>query len=347
MTETIHEPNDHFPFDKLNLAKPILANGGNYFIQFIFQNSPLYIQPPKCITKQGIVKGTKRMYSDLMFTNENQSFIRWMENLETHCHKIIFENRSNWFEGDLEMHDIENYFTSPMKVFKSGKFYIVRSNISLILGKPTLKIYDEQENEVDFETINDETNVMTILEIQGIKCSARSFQIEIEIKQMMVIKPRRLFETCIIKPFNKKLPIAETKDYLEKTIPIVDSENEPPPELESESELMESESVEIKEPESLANTFERNLEKDSPQTPDLGLQEIDFDLEELPMEDSIKIKKRNDVYYEMYKEARKKAKIARDLALSAFLEAKNIKNKYLLDDISDTSDEEDEKMNIE
>ena len=81
--EEIFEPNDQFPFDKLELLKPVVVTGGNYFIRFISNNSPLYIQPPKCMTKQGIIKGTKRMYSDLMFTNDTPAFIRWMENLES------------------------------------------------------------------------------------------------------------------------------------------------------------------------------------------------------------------------------------------------------------------------
>ena len=40
----------------------------------------------------------------------------------------------------------------------------------------------------------------------------------------------------------------------------------------------------------------------------------------------------------MYREARKKAKIARDLALSSYLEAKRIKNTYMLTDIDDSDD---------
>ena len=69
-----------------------------------------------------------------------------------------------------------------------------------------------------------------------------------------------------------------------------------------------------------------------------GMQEIDFNLEELAETDQIHIKKRNDVYYEMYREARRKAKIARDLALSSYLEVKRIKNTYMLDDIRDSDD---------
>jgi hypothetical protein len=68
------------------------------------------------------------------------------------------------------------------------------------------------------------------------------------------------------------------------------------------------------------------------------IQEVEFNLEELNSSDSIQIKKRNEVYYEMYREARRKAKIARDLALSSYLEAKRIKNTYMLDDIKDSDD---------
>ena len=70
------------------------------------------------------------------------------------------------------------------------------------------------------------------------------------------------------------------------------------------------------------------------------LEEFTIDLDTLPDEDNITIKKSNDVYYKMYREASRKAKVARDLALSSWLEAKRIKNTYMLEDISD-SDESD------
>jgi hypothetical protein len=54
------------------------------------------------------------------------------------------------------------------------------------------------------------------------------------------------------------------------------------------------------------------------------------------------IKKRDNIYYEMYREAKKKAKAARDLALSAYLEAKRIKNTYLLEDMEDDDDDEED-----
>jgi DNA-directed RNA polymerase specialized sigma24 family protein len=40
----------------------------------------------------------------------------------------------------------------------------------------------------------------------------------------------------------------------------------------------------------------------------------------------------------MYREARRKAKIARNLALSSYLDAKRIKNTYMLEDIDDSEE---------
>lgn len=309
----IYDTDDKFNFSELLFLKPIAVIGGNYFIRIRKNNSPLYVQPPQCKTKQGIIKSGKKYYSDLMFTNENEEFIKWMETLESHCQNVIFTNREAWFQGDMDLHDIENYFTSPIKLYKSGKFYITRTNVSLISGEPTLKIYDENENQLDIDSITDKINLMTVLEIQGIKCSARSFQIEIELKQIMTLMPNDIFEKCVLKPNHPKETVSHT----------------------TELEPCENDEAIVPEPvESFIEIAPLQINK-----PKIGeLEEIDITLEELPNQEMVQIKQRNDVYYEMYREAKRKARIARDMALSSYLEAKRIKNTYMLDEIKDSDD---------
>jgi rRNA-processing protein FCF1 len=75
----------------------------------------------------------------------------------------------------------------------------------------------------------------------------------------------------------------------------------------------------------------------------MELTEIDFASNlDISTEDKMTLKKPNQVYYEIYKQARKKAKQAKKEAIMAFLEAKNIKKTYMLEDLdesdSDTSD---------
>ena len=383
--ENIYNTNedfDTFDFSKLELTKPI-PQGNTHLIKFLINSgNPLYVQPPKCTTKQGIVKVGKRYYSDLMFTNENASFIHWIENLELYCHQYIFDNRDRWFDNEMELPDIENYFTSPIKLYKSGQYYTLRSNIQTVLDKPKLKIFTEDGSETEYSTIKDTTKLATIIEIQGIRCSARSFQIDIEIKQIMALKPENLFDTCLFTPINKQ-PVSDT-DYKTNDEPmetnepmetivenrLISQEVEPIDNNVEESELLPKviapveddvivETVNESEEDldlGISVNTENNDEIVEQTTDDIletleepvhsihntinldGMEEITFNLEELPENDQITLKKRNDVYYELYREARKKAKYARELALASYLEAKNIKNKYMLDDIDDSDD---------
>ena len=59
------------------------------------------------------------------------------------------------------------------------------------------------------------------------------------------------------------------------------------------------------------------------------------------------LKKPNEVYYEIYKIAKDKAKQHKKAAITHYLEAKKIKNTYLLDDLdnSDESTDDDDNDN--
>lgn len=403
------EPNEEFPLNDLVLTTPIVISSDNFFIKYLLNNGPVYIQAPKCTTKQGIIKGGKKMYCDLLFTNENGDFIKWIEDLEVYSQKYIFNNRDNWFESDLALDDIENSFTSSLKIYKSGKYYILRTIIPTRLGKCNIKLFDEDEKTVEIDKIIETTNVIPILEFQGIKCSKINFQIDVEIKQMMILKPTKLFETCKIHPnkikeddtdtlepdniniqkkikritlgdiheFNKKesedkeaennkLESAKYLEETEETEEIENKENskmkeeqlekevleieEPETEelekevlktkeLETETEVLETEELETEELETETEGLEKVSEdEDINDQNNLEKLEIDFNLENFKNDDTIKIKERNEVYYKIYQEAITRAKQARSLAISAFLEAKQIKNLYMLDDVDDNID---------
>jgi len=379
--EQIYDTNEKlrdFDFDKLVLSKPTLISGGNYFIRFKKDNIPLYIQPPTCSTRNGFVKNGRKYYTDLLFTNEDEYIIHWFEKLEEYCIQYIYNHRETWFDGNMEKADIENYFTSPLKIYKSGKFYLIRTNVPTALEKPSIKIYDEDENIVDFTTITENTKLMNVVEVQGIKCSARSFQIELEMKQALLPRPEefKLFDKCVIQPnptiqsqYSSEIPIdlnnRNTQDNTsgndnndiiddrvieaiddistkieQNEIPLAESDNninnlgkftEP-----DNMDTIKSNIDENKETDDIDTTFNNNVNTN--QIENL-MEEVELTLEELSTDDKLTLKEPNEVYYQMYRDARQKAKMAKELALSSYLEAKNIKNTYMLNDIdSDTSD---------
>ena len=59
---------------------------------------------------------------------------------------------------------------------------------------------------------------------------------------------------------------------------------------------------------------------------------------------TIQLKKPNQVYFEIYKAARNKAKAAKKNALLAYLEAKNIKKTYMLDNLNDSDSDIDAEI---
>ena len=432
--ENIVEPNASFEFSQLTCISPSSLGGGNYFIRILQKNGqkPFYIQPPKCTTKQGIVKSGKKMYVDLLFRHEDEPFHEFLEHLETFCKNQLFHYREKWFDSSLTEDVIDESFIPVSKMYKSGKFHSVRSLIPTRLGKSNLKLFDENENEVAFDQIEpNSSSLLTIVEIQGIRCSARSFQLDLEIKQMMLLKPVDLFETCLFSktktsstvstPVVASTPIitvehGDRKETLEKNnssndVVVEDVDIEEEDEVDAvnlaentssnddtdnaivltndvdnsaddakvislNGEMMDDSSkkdtTDLSTPESIDNDDSKNSgnriimneeehkekeieeEEEEEEEEEKTLAILGSDMDEVVLDvpaddhDVIEIKKRNDVYFSMYKDAKRKAKIARDLAISSFLEAKKIRNTYLVDEVlSESSDDEDHQKSLD
>jgi len=392
--DNIIEPNESFDFSKLTLSLPTSIQGGAYFTKMNHLNKPLYIQTTKCLTKQGIVKTGKKIHCDLMFDNNSEELIHWFEKLETKCQQLIYEKSESWFQTKLELMDIESAFSSIIRIYKSGKFYLVRTNIknNSLNNMPIIKIYDENENNLSIEDVTSDSNVISILEIQGIKFTNRSFQIEIELKQVMVLSDEPIFENCVIKtehfrknPISKEPTPINMRD-LEKE--IIDEMNEVKSNVtfqkpdffsnkEKENSLDNSlkDNLRLDNSLSLENNVDNNFDDtlnsndnddivihtentgDSENVPleieelsefDLDnskdLKEVDFPLSLENDLETMTLKKPNEVYYEKYKEARNKAKEAKKNAIMAYLEAKNIKKLYMLDDLDYSDNEIDNEI---
>ena len=387
--DNIIEPNETFDFTKLSLAHPSGIQGGAYFTKIEYNKKPLYIQTCKSQTRQGFVKTGKKYYCDLMFDKNSEGLINWFENLEERCQKLIFERRDTWFQNSLEENDIESAFNSTIRVYKSGKYYLVRTNIKNNHNNtPSIKIYNEKETPLTMEEINNETNIISILEIQGIKFTSRNFQIEIELKQIMVLDNEPLFDNCLIKTSKNShvKPLEEDPKTDELKIENIklddnkiddnkidennlDENNLDENNLEEftqEDILDELEPIDIlveplvkanlplvKEDVKLEEKNEENINLD------FVFEDLNEDIEEnsdelkeinnagLSLENSLEtmqLKKPNQVYFELYKEARKKAKEAKRCAILAYLEAKNIKKTYMLDNLNDSDSEFDAEI---
>lgn len=367
--DNIVEPNEAFDFSKLSLAHPVGIQGGAYFTKIENNNKPLYIQTIKSQTRQGIVKTGKKYYCDLMFDKNAAPLISWFENLEERCQKLIFDRRDTWFQNNLEENDIESAFSSTIRVYKSGKFYLLRTNIKNHNNMPAVKIYNEHEIPLTADDIKTETNIISILEIQGIKFTARNFQIEIDLKQVMILDNEPMFDNCLIKTSKRQTEppaMQETEDIgtlekdtvLEEMLVETIVAPETPSIITGSLSAMDDPLPPIEVTDNLSVT-EGNSGAGEEAAIELEFEDLTGDIEENPNElkeinsldlsagntlETIQLKKPNQVYFEIYKAARNKAKAAKKNALLAYLEAKNIKKTYMLDNLNDSDSDIDAEI---
>ena len=88
--------------------------------------------------------------------------------------------------------------------------------------------------------------------------------------------------------------------------------------------------------------FENLDEENNEDTDELKEVNINTNLENTL--ESIQLKKPNQVYFELYVEARKKAKDAKKNAIMAYLEVKNIKKTYMIDNTIDSDSDFDAEI---
>jgi hypothetical protein len=398
MEETILSYDDkNIDYSNITLSMPSSIHGGSYFTKLQYCKKPLYMQSPTCISKQGIVHSGKKTYIDLVFTSEKDGeFISFLENLEKKCIDIIYDKRHLWFTDDLEKTDIETAFASLVKSYKNGTSHTLRVNINSgnssnskfnnIGGVQSCFIFDEENNMLSFDSVKPETLLITIIDFEGIKFTSKSFQFEINARQMLIINEKPLFKACLIKQKKQEhnqgdkckdgeqeqLYIEVTTDAdtnandgvvvsvstKENVIEIVES-SLPPNHLETleHVEIVDSvvpplevvEELHLEELSSSSSSVVKKNDSDDGDNCNSGeLIEVTLDLEKDGQKNlELVLKNPDDVYYKMYKDAKEKAKAAKNIAIEAYLAAEEIKLTYNLNNVdsSDSDDDSDDSDN--
>jgi hypothetical protein len=377
----ILEINNNCNFNDLDLEAPSSLAGGSYFTKFINKNNykSVYLQLPKCTTKQGIIKNNTKMYTDLMFNSSELQLLKWLEEFEQFCQKKIFDKKEVWFHNDITLNDIQEMMNPLTRNYKSGKYTLLRSQ----LKNNKIKIYDENENILDLENIKLETIIIPLIHLNGIKFTSNNFTIDINLVQLMIISNDEEISNCIINIKNNKnstfknLEENKIKNNSEiqsqNTINNIDINNQIKiednnsenntiednnSENNSENNTIEDNTIQDNNSENNniedntldTNSNNKNIILDTNNKIDNDILKNSINLKEINLDeikeenDKIDIKDAEMVYYEIYKAARKKAKQIKQSAIEAYLEAKKIKNQYMISDNYDSSESENEEL---
>lgn len=438
----------------IKLHSPTPIQGGSYLAKITLNDKPILFQMPKCSTKRGVVSSGKRYYCDLLFTYDHTNVIDFVENIEMVARDKVLDKNELWFQDPPSLEDIEYNWNDSIKQTKQN-FYL-RTYVGNVKNlEKTVSVYNSNQEKINIDSILPSSNIITIVEITGLKFSSSSFHINYCLRQIMVLEEEKpIFNKCLInfskKPSPTSTPIHTSSiasnesqsdddtDDLEKTNAssstetqelenvdiqdtskddsttekfittplslasstslenkkgeIVDNDNkdleilalnsqdtsiasethEQYPETDSDTETNQSSTNDLEE----TSKTELNLKESPIQTPiveentqnptdddknsdnhetkeginininkdNLEIREVDL---QIPEEDELfQLKKPDTVYLDMYRQALEKAKEAKIKAIQAYLELKEIKNKYMIQEV-DEDDDNFSELNFE
>lgn len=375
----VYNINSDFPFESMLLGSPSAIQGGSYSAPITSNGLPVYVQLPKCTTKSGIVETKRTNYCDLLYSSDASNLASWIEGLENRCCKLIDSKKHLWFTNELSTADVEGMITPIARPHKQGAALLLRIQLDTNRGNDKLKckVFNDDETQAEASQVDKDTSLIPLIHIEAIRFTSRSFDVVLKMEQLMIIKPESLPKGCMIKTSKEQKALAVIPSNVLKRIEISTEKLEDEfvnnierigankGENKGEAELNIEEntsSIEETNSESISEYDDEEIDDSGSEKDDLleinendeikldciellekpekveGIREIEINCGENDDNPMI-LKRPNEVYYEIYKAAIEKAKHMRKVAVEAYLEAKQIKSKYLLEDIDDSDGE--------
>jgi len=241
------------------------------------------------------------------------------------------------------------------------------------------RIFNDDETECETSNVDKDSPVIPLVHIEAVRFTSRSFDVVLKMEQLMLLKPEPAPKACLINPSRRaesgtvgELQNVEiARDELEEAV-ISPADDQVMNEVDEIEELepidlevdVGTESVDAtasidgseydEETDETGSGTDRqdlldmgddeirlddieDLDKPAPNKVE-GIMEIDVDADEAS-ESPMVLKRPNEVYYEIYRAAIEKARHMRKVAVEAYLEAKQIKSKYMLEDIDESDGE--------
>ena len=332
---------------ELNLENPETMQGGNsYFCNLSHSNNnDIICQLPECILKNSLVINKRNGYIELLYPKKNQKLENWFNDIEVLCKNYVADKKNEWFSNDIDTDDINNMWISCYHTYKSTNNIGIKIDVDLNKTKSKLlnPIYNKQGEQLDLditETIQylNDYKLIPLICLSGIKINSKNIELVLTLNQIMILDKHKQ-NICLIKP-NVLI------DNIENSTNIDNIENKPvnkeknADDIEKDDgddiEKDDDDDIEKDDGDDIENQENDTLSEISGISEELNDIDIDNDYNQIREIDvnnignnkPFNLKKPEDIYQDLYISALEKAKQLKKASIEAYLEARDIKNKY-------------------
>ena len=127
------------------------------------------------------------------------SVIVWIQrilgfmNMDDHNIKTTYKKRLEWFSKDLPLEAVDDMYKRTVQPFKKNSNPKLKFRLPVIKGKIMCNVYNQQKVFVDLDEIKEDSEVILILHIRGLKILKQYFYCDCYVSQI------KLFQTENIK----------------------------------------------------------------------------------------------------------------------------------------------------
>tara|TARA_Y100001958_G_C21205735_1_gene531876 strand:- start:31 stop:825 length:795 start_codon:yes stop_codon:yes gene_type:complete len=211
---------DDLDYKKINYSKPE-KQGTFYYSSINYDNQPLYLQTPKMICKKNISelidKGNYNLEMETI--NNNHKFYDSILNIDDNNVKKTHQYSKEWFEKELPLDVIDNMYKRTCKPVKKDNKPLFSFKIPMNKNKVYCQVYDQNKICADISKLTENTEIICILHIKGLKFLKQHYYCDFYISQIKIFVDEKskysiLNEYCINDENEEKENLAELEREL-------------------------------------------------------------------------------------------------------------------------------------
>ena len=129
-------------YKKLDIGKLIYKSPeknnslySNIFYKYGNDEIPLYIQTPKLTLFSDIKINNSKSFIELELDKEHINFFKFINDIDDNNIQITYNNSDNWFQNQLPMDVIDDFYIDQIKMKNYNKSPIVKFKIPIYKNK--------------------------------------------------------------------------------------------------------------------------------------------------------------------------------------------------------------------
>jgi len=153
---------------------PKKNKGGSYisemkYVTELGEKKPIIIQTPRLASSQGISKIDTRCHIELDFDKDHWPFYEFITDLDDHNIVIVEKYSDTWFKQKFPMDVVEEFYKSPVKLGRGKNPPKLKLRIPMTQGELGCEIFDSNKHAIDYTTIGEESKIISVLHLIGLR----------------------------------------------------------------------------------------------------------------------------------------------------------------------------------